>query len=121
MIGAIICTLYACNKKQAPVMGSIIHYDKKATPYTLTLGASIYDTGGDAITDKGFCYRRGGGVVPTYTNCDSVVQVRGYTSVGYFEHEIGGLHPNTTYIIVAYAVNSVDTSYSNAVYVSTLK
>ncbi|MDL2228137.1 hypothetical protein LJC30_04545 [Odoribacter sp. OttesenSCG-928-L07] len=121
VLSAIVFLFCACEKKKAPEMGTINNYSEEATPYTLTVGASIYDIGSGTIEEKGFCYRRGGGLAPTYSDCDSVVKVQGYSGINYFKTTIGGLHPNTDYIIVAYAFNDVDTSYTNAIYIKTLR
>jgi len=70
---------------------------------------TITSTGGETVTERGFCYKAGTSGDPT--TADDTVSDTGSFSTGAFSKAITGLTPNTYYRVRAYAVNSVGTSY----------
>lgn len=75
----------------------------------ITGNGNITSTGGEIVTERGFCYKAGTSGDPT--TADDTVSDTGSFSTGAFSKAITGLTPNTYYRVRAYAINSVGTSY----------
>ena len=80
---------------------------------SFTVNASIVSNGGAEITEKGFCY--------STTENPTVESPKKVVVGGLFNTTIGGLSPETTYYIRAYAINSVGIAYSEQVTAVTQK
>jgi len=74
------------------------------------VGGTVTDEGGATVTQRGICYMEGDDT-PTLSNISS----NNGEGIGYFEHIISGLKPNTAYSYRAYATNSSGTGYGNTV------
>ena len=72
-----------------------------------TSGGDVTSDGGTTVTEKGVCW----GTNQTPITSDS--KLSGGTGTGSFTSSLTGLNPGTTYYIRAYAINSVETAYSN--------
>lgn len=72
--------------------------------------AEITSIGGSPITEQGICY-------DTVKNptVEKLKKSSDSAKVGAFSIKMGGLKPNTTYYVRAYATNSTGTAYSNEV------
>ncbi len=75
----------------------------------ITGNGNITATGGETVTERGFCYKAGTSGDPT--TADDTVLDTGSFNTGAFSKAITGLTPNTYYRVRAYAINSVGTSY----------
>jgi hypothetical protein len=98
-------------KPGTPNLGVTTSADVTAT--TATLGGSVTNDGGVAISARGVVY------APTATNSKPVIGGVGVTKVaatgttGNFTVNASGLMPNTLYSFAAYATNGVGTAYSS--------
>ena len=77
---------------------------------TVTLNGEVISVGYPAYTERGFCYA----TTAEPTVDDTKLIVYG-TGTGEFSFNLTGLSPNTTYYMRAYAINSVNTAYSDEV------
>lgn len=84
----------------APTVSNVDFSSK--TQSTITVSATITDSGNGTIKEKGFCYMVGIDVVPTK---DNAVSVTDPSSGNNIQKTLEGLLPNTTYCIRAYARN----------------
>jgi hypothetical protein len=82
--------------------------DSSATAH----GTVSYD-GGELVTSRGFCWSES--INPTLS--DTKVVVGGGT--GAYTGSLSDLEPETTYYVRAFAINSVDTSFSSNIYFNT--
>lgn len=80
-----------------------------------TLGGTVADQGGSALTNRGVCYAL------TATNANPqnggtgvTCVAEGGTAVGAFTQVVSGLTPNSGYSYTAYATNTQGTGYSSA-------
>jgi hypothetical protein len=78
-------------------------------------GGFIKDYGGQVCTDFGVCWSTNHS--PTISDNKQSV---GSIQTGHFTADIGGLLPNTTYYIRAFATNTVGTGYGNEVGFTTI-
>lgn len=79
------------------------------TSSTATCSANITNDGGDAITERGFCWATS--QYPSITNSHTSVG----SGTGEFSSSLINLTPTVTYYVRAYATNSFGTSYSNQI------
>lgn len=74
-----------------------------------TCSANITSDGGDAVTERGFCWSTA--QYPTITNTHASAG----SGTGGFSSSLINLSLSTTYYVRAYATNSIGTSYSNQI------
>ena len=98
----------------APVVASPTAISIAGT--TATLGGTVVSTGGAALTNRGVLY------VVTTVNASPILGGNGVVEVddpaaatGNFTEAVTGLSPGTVYSFVAFATNSVGTSYTSPV------
>jgi FlaG/FlaF family flagellin (archaellin) len=84
------------------------------TTTTAESGGNITSDGGSPITARGICW--GGDPYPTTANSHTTDG----TENGIFISSLTALTPNTSYYVRAYAINSVGTSYADAISFTTL-
>lgn len=84
---------------------------------TATANGNITETGGAAVTRRGFCYKTGTSGDPTTS--DSTTYDDGTFGTGAYTKGLTGLSASTDYRVRAYAVNSVGTSYGTTVQLTT--
>lgn len=85
------------------------------TEYSLNISGLLREEGSETVTKRGFCYSRYGN--PTLSN--NAMYVLSSDSKIFFENRIADLKPGTTYSVRAFAINGVDTVYSDLVTVTT--
>ena len=88
-----------------PFLSSVSQKD--STLYSVTLEASVLESGSAEVTEKGFCYSTSN-QQPTVDDNRITVQNQSNT----FETELENLSPQTTYYVRAYAVNEFGIGYS---------
>ncbi|MFT3753405.1 MAG: FISUMP domain-containing protein [Paludibacter sp.] len=81
---------------------------------TVTVGGTIVNDGGEAVTDYGLCWSTS--TNPTIANSKKSVGA----GIGSFSTSISGLIPNTTYYVRAYATNALGTAYGEPMSFKTL-
>lgn len=96
--------------KTAPVIS--INPIGLLTETTVVVSANLLNTGGDTVTEYGFCW--GTSINPTTSGTHYNV------SPGSFSYTIGGLSDATSYYVRAYATNGVGTTYSDNISFTTL-
>ncbi|MFM9910564.1 MAG: DUF1566 domain-containing protein [Chitinophagaceae bacterium] len=77
---------------------------------TASSGGTISSDGGTAVTVRGICWSTS----PNPTTALSTKTTDG-TGSGTFTSSLTGLSPTTTYYVMAYATNSIGTSYGNEI------
>ncbi|MBN1180969.1 MAG: hypothetical protein JXB49_01690 [Bacteroidales bacterium] len=87
---------------------------KDITASTATIWANVTSDGGQSITERGVCWNNTG--LPSLA--DSVRQI--VPGTGIYSTSLSGLTHGTLYYVRAYAINAVDTTYSNALNFSTI-
>jgi uncharacterized protein (TIGR02145 family) len=87
------------------------------TSTTAITGGNITDDGGAEVTSRGVCWNTSQN--PTIGDPDYYGEEGSGT--GTFIFELGGIYPNNTYYVRAYAINSAGTSYGNQVSFTTLR
>jgi len=85
------------------------------TDTSANCGGTITSDGGALVTTRGVCWSTS----QTPTVADN--KTNDGTGAGSFTSEMSGLTPDTTYYVIAYAINSVGTGYGSAVSFITLK
>jgi len=85
------------------------------TQTTADGGGEVTDSGGGIITVRGVCY----GTSPNPDILDNTTTDG--TGTGWFDSNLYGLSPNTTYYVRAYATNSAGTGYGSQVSFTTLE
>ena len=95
------------DDRTTPSVGSVTV--SNITETSADLSATVLDNGGDAITEKGFCYSSSN-ATPTTADVKVTSAVEGNAITA----SLTGLTGSTTYYVRAYAVNSKGTSYSEA-------
>lgn len=80
---------------------------------TATMGGNVTGDGGASVTGRGVVYSSTD-ATPTIGEA-GVTQDANGTGTGSFSESVGGLTPNKTYYVRAYATNSVGTSYGSVV------
>jgi hypothetical protein len=78
------------------------------TAISATIGGSVPNDGGSAITERGFCISKSQN--PTITN-----KISNGSGIGSFSSNINGLDANTTYYARVFATNSIGTMYGNEI------
>lgn len=102
---------FCCKKEAVKVIPTItIAAVTNITATTATCGGEITSDGGATVTARGVCWVPN--LNPTNPNTSDNKTTNG-TGSGSFTSSISGLIPGATYLIMAYATNSVGTSYSN--------
>lgn len=99
---------FTTNPITAPLVTSNT-ITKSTSQYSLHLVAKVTDDGGAPITSKGICYSSIH--VPTISDTKTLDGI----GIGTFTSTISNLSPNTTYILRAYATNSIGTAYGDSV------
>ncbi len=111
----IISVFISCNEE------SLVTDDFQQPPVLITVGgtnitqtsfvctAIISDHGGEPITERGFCWQKGG--TPTIETNRTVINTKSDT----FSIELTGLSKYTSYYIFAYAKNALGTGYGNTI------
>ena len=87
-------------------LATVITTEPSSTATTISIGGSITDNGGYAVTERGVCY--------SASNSEPVItenKVLGGKGNGSFSVSITGLSANTTYHIRAYAINENGIAY----------
>jgi uncharacterized protein (TIGR02145 family) len=79
------------------------------TTLSVETGGNVTSSGGAKVTARGICWSTS----PGPTLADSTTTDG--TGSGAFASTISGLTPNTTYVVRAYATNSVGTAYGNEI------
>ena len=79
------------------------------TENTVSCGGNVTNSGYSEVTGRGVCW----GTEPTPTVVGS--HTSSGSGTGDFAVQLGGLLPNTTYYVRAYATNSIGTAYGNEV------
>ena len=87
------------------------------TGTTATTGGNVTNTGGATITERGVCYAISP-TVPTIANSKVIDPAPG---AGTFASNLTGLTGYTTYIVRAYATNSIGTAYGTQISFTTLR
>lgn len=95
-------TLVAKTSNTPP---SVSTADISITNKNVTLGGTVADQGGDAVTERGICYS----TIGTPTTSDTKA-ING-SGIGSFTDVLSGFLDNTTYYVRAYAINSYGTAY----------
>ncbi|MGF7137872.1 FISUMP domain-containing protein [Roseimarinus sediminis] len=84
------------------------------TPYKVIVQAEITTNGNDSITECGFCFSTSEINPESFENCISID-----SDSTTFSTLLENLTPNTSYYLVAYAVNSIGTGYSQVLQFTT--
>jgi len=111
---------YAINA-QGMTYGEQKDFTTSATQPTLTMGSidgttvhyTVTGTGGAPVTEHGICWST------SHSPTTSDSHASGGTGTGSFEVELTDLEPGATYYIRAYATNSVGTTYSSELSLTT--
>ncbi|MDR1682053.1 MAG: carboxypeptidase regulatory-like domain-containing protein [Candidatus Symbiothrix sp.] len=86
------------------------------TSNSAQISGNIISLGSSAVTEYGHCWSTS----PDPTTVSNKTAFGTATTTQSFTSNITGLSPNTTYYVKAYAINSLGTSYSDAVTFTTL-
>ena len=100
----------------APTVSTLAANNTTGT--TSTLNGNVSATGGATVTIRGFKYSTSNGFNPASTGTD--VSESGSFGTGTFTANLTGLATTTTYYAVAYATNSIGTTYGDEVTFNTL-
>ncbi len=84
---------------------------KEIAANSAILGGKVISTGKSNLTARGICWNESGN--PSLQNCIGST-TNGKIS-GQFTEKIGGLTPNSTYFVTAYATNKKGTSYGKVI------
>ena len=100
----------------APTVSTLAANNTTGT--TSTLNGNVSATGGATVTIRGFKYSTSNGFNPATTGTN--VSESGSFGAGTFTANLTGLATTTTYYVVAYATNSIGTTYGDEVTFNTL-
>lgn len=102
------------DDRTTPTVGSVTA--SNITDTSVDLSATLIDSGGGEIVEKGFCYTTDATAAPTTANSTTV---KATTDGDDISLTLTGLSPVTTYYIRAYASNGAATGYSETLTVIT--
>jgi uncharacterized protein (TIGR02145 family) len=102
---------FSTNELGLPIINTTAATEITDTRFTT--GASIVENGGSTVTTIGLCWSK----TPNPTINDSKTEFAGTETFSTIIK--GGLLPNTTYYVRAYATNGIGTGYGNEVTVNT--
>lgn len=88
---------------------------RNISEYSIEITGLLRDNGSSEVSERGFCYSRYG--TPALNAESKIITVNSRSSM--FSSTINNLQSGTTYSIRAYAINDVDTSYSEIINVKT--
>ncbi|HPW65626.1 MAG TPA: carboxypeptidase regulatory-like domain-containing protein [Salinivirgaceae bacterium] len=97
----------------AVTMGSVSNLGHNSA----TISATLTNLGDGNVTQRGHCWNTTG----SPTTSDSKTNLGSTATVGGFSSNLTGLIPTTTYYVRAYATNSLGTSYSEVLTITTLE
>lgn len=109
IIGFLVLICMGCKKEKVILPEVSTTEVTIVTPVSASCSGIVISAGTSSLTEKGLCWSNSS--LPTID--DSTVSTYLYPYLVAFELRIGGLNPETTYYVRAYATSEAGTSYGN--------